>query len=46
MPCLVNNREFPAHFELLDNNALVEVAGELQGEKDLGWMLQDRRFCQ
>lgn len=44
MPCL-GNREFPAHFELLDNNALVEVAGELQGERDLGWMLHDIDFA-
>lgn len=44
MPCL-GNREFPAYFELVENGQELESAPELQGEKDLGWMLHDIDFA-
>lgn len=44
MPCM-GNREFPAYFELVENNQEFESAAELQGEKDLGWMLHDIDFA-
>ncbi|WIG94600.1 type I-C CRISPR-associated protein Cas5c [Myxococcus sp. SDU36] len=41
MPCL-GTREFPASFALLEQDApLPAPAGELAGERDLGWMLLD-----
>ena len=44
MPCM-GNREFPAYFELVENGQEFESAPELQGEKDLGWMLHDIDFA-
>src|SRR5690554_2190164 len=44
MPCM-GNREFPAYFKLVENNQELESAPELQGEKDLGWMLHDIDFA-
>lgn len=44
MPCM-GNREFPAYFELVENDQALESAPELQGEKDLGWMLHDIDFA-
>ena len=44
MPCL-GNREFPAYFELVENDHELESDPELQGEKDLGWMLHDIDFA-
>lgn len=44
MPCM-GNREFPAYFELMEDGKELESAPELQGEKDLGWMLHDIDFA-
>lgn len=44
MPCM-GNREFPAYFELVESGQELESAPELQGEKDLGWMLHDIDFA-
>lgn len=44
MPCM-GNREFPAYFELVQNDQEFESALELIGEKDLGWMLHDIDFA-
>lgn len=44
MPCM-GNREFPAYFELVENGQELKSAPELQGEKDLGWMLHDIDFA-
>lgn len=44
MPCM-GNREFPAYFELVQNDQEFESALELKGEKDLGWMLHDIDFA-
>lgn len=43
-PCL-GVREFPASFELLEEEALPEVHESLSGERDLGWMLHDIDFA-
>jgi CRISPR-associated protein Cas5d len=43
-PCL-GVREFPANFELLDENAGHEVHESLFGERDLGYMLHDIDFA-
>ncbi|GGY43316.1 type I-C CRISPR-associated protein Cas5 [Bacterioplanes sanyensis] len=43
-PCL-GVREFPANFELIEDDAQVPSAdAALQGDKDLGWMLHDFDF--
>jgi CRISPR-associated protein Cas5d len=42
-PCL-GVREFPASFELLEDDETVEVDSSLLGERDLGWMLHDFDF--
>lgn len=45
-PCL-GVREFPASFELIDSDSpLPTVPAELQGTRDLGWMLHDIDFAQ
>ncbi|GGB54127.1 type I-C CRISPR-associated protein Cas5 [Oceanisphaera marina] len=44
MPCM-GNREFPAYFELVENDQELDSAPELKGEKDLGWMLHDIDFA-
>lgn len=45
-PCL-GVREFPASFELIDSDSLLPtVPAELQGTRDLGWMLHDIDFAQ
>lgn len=45
MPCL-GVREFPASFELIDDDAALSPAAPgLRGEKDLGWMLHDIDFA-
>jgi len=45
-PCL-GVREFPASFELIDSTSLLPtVPAELQGTRDLGWMLHDIDFAQ
>lgn len=44
MPCM-GVREFPAHFQLLEEDAaLPEKHESLQAERDLGWMLHDIDF--
>jgi CRISPR-associated protein Cas5d len=44
-PCL-GTREFPASFELLDENSDLPPSNEsLLGERDLGWMLHDIDFA-
>lgn len=44
-PCL-GVREFPASFELIDSDSpLPAVPAELQGTRDLGWMLHDIDFA-
>jgi CRISPR-associated protein Cas5d len=43
-PCL-GVREFPANFELIEEEEQMPTpAGELAGERDLGWMLHDFDF--
>lgn len=43
-PCM-GVREFPAHFELLDDGAVIPDADRgLAGVRDLGWMLHDIDF--
>lgn len=44
MPCL-GTREFPANFELLEDESRELVDESLAGEKDLGWMLHDIDFA-
>lgn len=40
-------REFPAHFALLEHDAVSpEVDESLKGERDLGWMLHDIDFAE
>lgn len=44
-PCL-GTREFPASFELLEDDSAAPVPHEsLRGERDLGWMLHDIDFA-
>ena len=44
MPCM-GVREFPAHFELLEEGqAMPEAEAGLEGARDLGWMLHDIDF--
>ena len=42
-PCL-GNREFPANFELVEQGSTLAIHPELQGAKNLGWMLHDIDF--
>lgn len=42
-PCL-GVREFPANFELYEEDGYPTVDNSLSGEKDLGWMLHDFDF--
>lgn len=42
-PCM-GVREFPANFELAEEESDLEVDPQLAGEKDLGWMLHDLDF--
>lgn len=42
-PCL-GTREFPASFQLLEENMAAAASESLTGERDLGWMLHDIDF--
>lgn len=43
-PCL-GTREFPAHFQLLENDQHLSSHEALAGTRDLGWMLHDFDFA-
>lgn len=43
-PCL-GVREFPANFELLEDDSYPKSDASLAGERDLGWMLHDFDFA-
>ena len=43
-PCL-GTREFPAHFQLLENDQHLSSHEALVGTRDLGWMLHDFDFA-
>lgn len=40
----LGNREFPAHFELVD--VIADPPEDFQGERDLGWMLHDFEYIE
>ena len=43
-PCL-GTREFPASFQLLEEDSVPQANESLSGERDLGWMLHDFDFA-